>query len=159
MSIFTSRFSNPELRKGCYTAVRISLGSPRWDVGYRISGELKELMPFGLKGRYDDDYDGFRREYYARLNRTGVGHILQQLQRFDPAHNDIVLLCYEDIRKPENWCHRSMFADWWMEHTGELIEELTDPSGMKVSNPPKSDSKPLQESGIQLPIYEQLSFI
>ena len=44
---------------------------------------------------------------------------------------DLVLLCYEDVRNLEDWCHRTMFAQWYCEHTGEIIEELKDP------NPPK----------------------
>ena len=44
---------------------------------------------------------------------------------------DLVLLCYEDVRNLEDWCHRTMFAQWYCEHTGEIIEELEDP------NPPK----------------------
>ena len=48
--IYTSRFSNPELKTGKYTAVRISVGSPRWKVGYDISGAISELMPKGIFG-------------------------------------------------------------------------------------------------------------
>jgi len=159
MGIYTSRFSNPELRKGCYTVVRVSLGTPKWDLGYRIDGELKDLMPFGLLGKYDNDMEGFRREYYARLDRVGVTRILQQIQRFGPSDHDIVLVCYEDIRKPENWCHRTMFAEWWRERTGEVIEELTDPSKGAAPKTSKSSSKPDTEQGIQSPPPEQLSFI
>ena len=51
--IYTSRFSNPELKTGKYTAVRISVGSPRWKVGYDISGAISELMPKGIFGKYE----------------------------------------------------------------------------------------------------------
>ena len=44
-----------------------------------MNGELKGLMPFGLLGRYDDDLPGFKREYFARLDRVGVGRIRRQL--------------------------------------------------------------------------------
>ena len=44
------------------------------------------------------------------------------------------LLCYEDVRKGESdWCHRTMFAKWWFEKTGEVIPELPDPSTPKIS--------------------------
>ena len=47
---------------------------------------------------------------------------------------DTVLLCYEDVRKGESdWCHRTMFAKWWFERTGEVIAELPDPSTPKIS--------------------------
>lgn len=47
--IYTSRFSNPELKSGDYVPVRISVGAPRWKVGYEIAGTIKELMPTGLR--------------------------------------------------------------------------------------------------------------
>ena len=56
---------------------------------------------------------------YSRLNQKGVQRILAQLQRFERIGKDVVLLCYEDIRKPDDWCHRRTFADWWMKQTGE----------------------------------------
>ena len=36
----------------------------------------------------------------------------------------LVLLCYEDLRKPDQWCHRTLFAEWWQKMTGEVINEL-----------------------------------
>jgi len=84
-------------------------------------------MPFGLLGKYDNDLDGFRREYYARLDGIGTQRIASQLKLFEDIGKDVVLLCYEDIRKgADNWCHRIVFAEWWKEKTGELIEELPD---------------------------------
>lgn len=137
--IYTSRFSNPELKTGNYTAVRISLGSPRWDVGYVISGAINELMPKGLLGKYDDDKAAFEREYRKILNRYGAGVIAQKLKQFEALGKDVVLLCYEDVRKGENdWCHRTMFATWWQEQTGEVVEELKDPSTPKIDKPKKA---------------------
>ena len=129
MAIYTSRFSNPELKNGKYTAFRISVGSPRWDTGYRIDGEIKDLMPFGLLGKYDNDKEGFRLRYFAKLDTIGIYRLKQLLQAFASAGKDVVLLCYEDVRKgDDNWCHRVMFAEWWKERTGEEIKELADPT-------------------------------
>lgn len=134
--IYTSRFSNPELRTGNYTAVRISLGSPRWSVGYIINGAINELMPKGLLGKYDNDKQTYEREYRKILDRYGVPLISQRLREFEAYGKDVVLLCYEDVRKGENdWCHRTMFAEWWKEHTGEVIEELKDPTTPKIDKP------------------------
>ena len=46
--VYTSRYSNPELKSGKYTTVRISLGTPKWPIGYNLDAEMKDLMPFGL---------------------------------------------------------------------------------------------------------------
>lgn len=134
--IFTSRYANPELKSCKYTAVRISLGTPRWQVGYTIAGAIEELMPRSIFGI--EDRDEFQRRYYERLDSFGVNRIREQLQKFEAMGKPIVLLCFEDIRKGDwNWCHRNMFASWWEQHTSEVIPELQDNSGFKVEPPPK----------------------
>jgi len=161
MPMYTSRFSNPELRSGRYTAVRISVGAPRFNTGYRLDGEIKDLMPYGLFGKYDDDIKVFRSEYIKRLDSIGVDRIHRQLQAFS---GDVVLLCWEDVRKGhDDWCHRTMFAEWWLERTGEAIFELPDPSAVKRPKPRKAaksqKDKPEDSSaeGQQPPAFEQLS--
>lgn len=125
--IWTSRYSNPELKSGAYTAVRISVGTPRWRLGYNLAGEITELMPWGL--REISDMEIFRAKYTARLEEVGVDRIATALRRFESFGKPVVLLCYEDIRKGgDNWCHRTMFAEWWFKQTGEEISELVDNS-------------------------------
>lgn len=125
--IYTSRYVNRELQNGLYTAVRISIGTPRWNLGYELAGAIKDLMPWGLKDI--QNIDVFRSRYYERLNRCGVSRIRNQLQYFEQFGKDVVLLCYEDVRKgPHNWCHRTVFADWWLQEIGEKISELKDGS-------------------------------
>lgn len=137
--VYTSRFSNPELKTGKYTAVRISVGSPRWNVGYQIYGAISELMPKGLFGKYDNDKAAFEVEYRKRLECVGVQYIRKLLADCEQPGKDTVLLCYEDVRKGESdWCHRTMFAKWWFEKTGEVIPELPDPTEPKI---PKSRKK------------------
>ena len=36
----------------------------------------------------------------------------------------LVLLCFEDLSKPGEWCHRRIFADWWKDITGDHVREL-----------------------------------
>lgn len=159
--IYTSRFSNPELKSGNYTAVRISLGSPRWSVGYTIDGVINELMPRGLFGKYDNDKLTFEKEYRKILDRYGVGLISQKLKEYEKLGKDVVLLCYEDVRKGENdWCHRTMFAKWWNERTGEVIQELKDPTIPKIDKPKqekviafKKEEPQEQEEYLQLSLF------
>ena len=128
--IWTSRYSNKELRTGNYTAVRISLGTPRWPLGYTLTGAIRELMPWGCKGIEDTSL--FKEKYFINLEKAGVACINKQLRCFESLGKDVVLLCYEDIRKgPSNWCHRTMFAEWWLKKTGETILELRDESTFK----------------------------
>ena len=67
--IYTSRFSNPELKSGKYTAVRISLGAPRWKIGYDIAGVIRELMPAGLFKI--EKIEDFIPLYFERLEQVG----------------------------------------------------------------------------------------
>ena len=143
--VYTSRYSNPELKTGKYTAVRISLGTPKWPIGYNLDAEMKDLMPFGLLGKFER-YEDFERAYFERLDQKGVQRILSQRQRFERLGKDVVLLCYEDIRKgPDDWCHRRTFADWWLKNTGEAIPELFDPTP-DPSKPRQAVSKRIQET-------------
>ena len=143
--VYTSRYSNPELKTGKYTAVRISLGTPKWPIGYNLDAEMKDLMPFGLLGKFER-YEDFERAYFERLDQKGVQRILSQLQRFERLGKDVVLLCYEDIRKgPDDWCHRRTFADWWLKNTGEALPELFDPTP-DPSKPRQAVSKRSQET-------------
>ena len=143
--VYTSRYSNPELKTGKYTAVRISLGTPKWPIGYNLDAEMKDLMPFGLLGKFER-YEDFERAYFERLDQKGVQRILSQLQRFERLGKDVVLLCYEDIRKgPDDWCHRRTFADWWLKNTVEAIPELFDPTP-DPSKPRQAVSKRIQET-------------
>lgn len=130
--LYVSRFSNPALKSGDYTAVRISLGAPKWPVGYTIAGEIRELMPFGLL--QINDRDLYEKRYRERLDKIGPDRIQEVLDRFG-VDKPVVLLCYEDVRDPSQWCHRSMFAQWWLERTGEIADELPDPSTVKLKQP------------------------
>jgi hypothetical protein len=48
------------------------------------------------------------------------------LKAFATAHGSegVVLLCFEDLTKPGEWCHRRSFAAWWDEKTGQKVDEL-----------------------------------
>ena len=145
MMVYTSRYSNPELKSGKYTTVRISLGTPKWPLGFNLDAEMADLMPFGLLNKFER-YEDFEAAYFARLKQKGVQRILSQLQRFERLGKDVVLLCYEDIRKgPDDWCHRRTFADWWLKNTGEALPELFDPTP-DPSKPRQAVSKRIQET-------------
>ena len=103
--IYTSRFSNP--------AVRISVGSPRWKVGYDISGAISELMPKGIFGKYETKA-AFEVEYRKRLECIGTAYIRKLLAGYETLGKDVVLLCYEDVRKGESdWCHRTIDPNFY----------------------------------------------
>lgn len=132
--IFVSRYFNPELKQNRdkYTIIRISVGTPRF-LPYKLDGSIKELMPVGLldiENRIE-----FREKYFEQLDKCGVETIGQQLYDYSLSYKPLVLCCYEDIRKHGrgDWCHRTMFAEWWMKNTDESVRELEDPSPYKLN--------------------------
>jgi hypothetical protein len=136
MRVFTSRYSNPALKSGEYAAICISVGRPRWPLGYALAGEIDGLKPFGLVGRYDEDKEEYERLYVAKLEKIGAEAITQRLDSFGRGGKSVVLLCYEDIRKGDgDWCHRRMFAEWYERRTGIAVPELGDPSQVKNAKP------------------------
>lgn len=56
-------------------------------------------------------------------------------------NKDIVLCCYEDVRIPDEWCHRLVFAEWWQARTGMAIPELQDSSTCKSGKKPEAQQK------------------
>lgn len=128
--LYTSRYQNPELLSGDYTTVRISLGTPKWSLGYIIDAVMPDLMPYGLLGKYPA-YEPFKQVYFQQLDCAGVERIASQLNYLESYGKDVVLLCYEDIRRSEVWCHRRAFAEWWERETGVSIPELPDQSPVK----------------------------
>jgi hypothetical protein len=56
--------------------------------------------------------------------------VLRDLRRISDAHGgqDLVLLRYEDVRKPEEWCHRQVLAEWLLARAGLAVAELVDPA-------------------------------
>ena len=155
--LYTSRYSNPELKTRKYTAVRISLGSPKWNLGYDLSGEINLLKPFGLLNKFEE-YELFKDEYFKMLDRRGVYTIRKVINSFERIGKDVVLLCYEDIRKPNNWCHRTAFTEWWLKNTGEVINELFDPTQVQANGKTGLTASKAVFKNESKPFFEQLSF-
>jgi hypothetical protein len=109
------------------TAVRISVGLPRFWKGANKLPNIVELAPFGLfnRGLTEEEFaDGYRK----RLSEFGVSKIRAQLKEVAAAAptDTIALCCYEDVTKEP--CHRTVFAEWWREQTGQQIEEFVAPN-------------------------------
>lgn len=122
--------SYSEFKASMGTSVRISLGGPRW-WSSPPEASIWALTPRSsyLRGTTDDEYIA---AYTQQLARHGVDRIEEEFQKIRNAHGGrpLVLMCFENLGKWKggarggDWCHRSLFAWWWMEQTGELIPEL-----------------------------------
>ena len=129
--LYTSRFQNPELKSGNYTVVGIVRGTPRFKLGYELAGNIIDIAPTRELFKIED-LDEFAPPYKAHLNEVGFERISAQIQKYVDFGKDVVLCCYEDVRDPNEWCHRLVFAEWWFEKTGERIPELFNPAPIKT---------------------------
>jgi hypothetical protein len=105
--------------------VRFTAGYPRFlRLEYKIAGHAKLITP--LRTFLDLPYDAYRVAYLRHVESAGVTAIAVELRAIAPTGR-IVLLCFEDLgnpKKPDLWCHRSMFADFWQRKTGREVPEL-----------------------------------
>src|SRR3954469_2887028 len=99
--------------------VRTTVGAPKFALGYELAGSVAMLAPYGLFSI--DNRAEFEAAYRARLDRFGVEKIRGVLVAIarEARAGGVVLLCFEDLDVEEQWCHRTIFAAWWREHTGE----------------------------------------
>lgn len=116
--IYVSYYANKDVDTENNRYCSISVGTPRWKLPYEMvhAGFLK---PYGIFNKYDNMED-YRREYRKKLESIGVDRIRKFLSQLQGDKKNIVLLCYE---KNKYECHRWIFAEWWMEKTGEVVEE------------------------------------
>lgn len=125
--IYTSRYQNRELATGHYTVVGITRGRPKFPLKYTLEGNIIEIAPPGyLFNEYNRAR--FTPPYFRHLDNVGKDKIVRILDRYEALGKDVVLCCFEDVRKPNEWCHRLVFAEWYKARTGIVIPELKDPS-------------------------------
>jgi hypothetical protein len=155
MRIWTSRYSNPALVEAEAVKVGVTVGTPRWKLPYQVAW-LREVAPYGLLAI--EDGDEFRTGYRHRLHRQTVAKIRAEFERISAEHDgqDLILLCFEDVRREGESCHRTLFGEWWQEQTGEQVEEWPDPSEPK---PVKAKAKKKKAAASAPQVAAQLSFI
>lgn len=124
MHLFTSRYQRFRPDQG--VPVRTTVGAPRFVLDYQLAVEAALIKPTYPMLRLDER--PYRAAYEARLNATGVDAIRAELAAIaaEAGQDRLVLLCFCDLSRPDAWCHRRMFADWWRRHTAEEVPELAE---------------------------------
>ena len=162
MAIWISRYSNKELQNdGKYYPVGISIGTPKFPLGYTVREQCYSLAPKGYM--LNMDIERFKQAYYDKLEGIGTEKIINMVTRLDERARsegkELVLLCFEDVRVEGDWCHRTIFAEWWAENMGEIIEELPDPTPPKGKKPVKTkddNKKPAEKAEKPDNSYQQM---
>ena len=123
----TSYYASRAIDPTRHIPVGISLGGVRWKIPYEVVARVRELMPeqFMLR-ELRNDPPAFAAAYRAKLDGIGVNGIRRRLATIQATapEKELVLLCFEHLDQPGQWCHRRLLAAWWEEQTGEAIPEL-----------------------------------
>jgi len=126
--IYTSTYWSPKVKAavlaGKAVAVGITLYPSRREYDYPVVARLTSLAPDHRLFRIEDK-DEFRTGFRARLHRQWLkakGELDGIAANFPGM--DIILMCWEPLNKPEDWCHRQFVAEFITEKTGEEVTEL-----------------------------------
>ncbi len=123
--MLTSYYQSKKLDPAKHLIVQTSIGDPRWGAKPEWETELitpePEILATADKGEMF-----YTRAYVAQLERHGAEAIRKELNDLEAAKGgrEVILCCYEALKKPGQFCHRRIFAWWWHRETGEAIPEL-----------------------------------
>lgn len=115
-------------KSGTVAVCQVSNGAPRW--GARPDFHLECLMP--PVELVEGAHDGmileaeFQARYFEHLDTFEPGEIkaaLDDLEK-EAAPAEVVLCCFEALKKPGQFCHRCMFAKWYQKRHGIALAEL-----------------------------------
>lgn len=66
----------------------------------------------------------YRKKYFIEvLGKLDAQQAWDELHRLTHPHEP-VLLCWEVLDKPGQWCHRRMVAEWFEKELGITVPEL-----------------------------------
>ncbi|MFC4060210.1 hypothetical protein ACFOWE_18045 [Planomonospora corallina] len=105
--------------------VRTTVGMPRFQLAYSLAGHATRITP--KPWFLGKPLDAYTLLYRRHLEESGVDAIAAELAEIATRHEagrPLVLLCFDRLTTADAWCHRSMFATWWQEKTGQDVPEL-----------------------------------
>ncbi len=65
----------------------------------------------------------YRELYFAQLAQLDPQEVWDDLHR-TAVGGEPVLLCWEKLNKPGEFCHRRMVAEWFEQSLGHVVEEI-----------------------------------
>ncbi|GAA4226072.1 hypothetical protein GCM10022254_09790 [Actinomadura meridiana] len=107
--------------------VRSTVGAPRYRLPYKLAGHAKLITP--TRPMLNLERAPYRHAYTELLDGHGADNIAAELTEIartaDATPGDrLVLLCFDVLSKPDVWCHRRMFAVWWLAQHAQEVPEL-----------------------------------
>jgi hypothetical protein len=119
---YTSHWSSGLLPDLDATIVGISRGTPRRSPGFRYR-LMRSLAPSDATWALED-LGEFEASYVEQLRRLGAEKIVDDLARI-AGDRPAVLLCWERLADPDEYCHRRTLAGFLEREAGIVVPELT----------------------------------
>ena len=134
----TSYFGNKKNLEENQCPIGIVLWKPRWFGGKNY----RPLAPTRATLAAADDKPRYQQMFEAQLAGLDPNAVVSDLDQIADG-KEPVLMCYE---KPpftaENWCHRTMVAEWLHRKLGLVVEELPVKTAPKKTRPKKKRAAP-----------------
>jgi hypothetical protein len=130
MELYTSYWQNSDLVGLDVIPVGISRGVPRGTMAKGLPYRYKRLMDLAPPRDLFEHWvagtigpDEYTRVYRSYLDSLGSEEVMAWLEKksADNGGKPLVLLCW---CSPGEFCHRRVWAEWYLEKTGREIPEL-----------------------------------
>lgn len=120
--IVTGRYQDKRINDSEHFAVRTTRGVPRFPLPYTLEATFSEMQP--PREIFAAELHEFKPAYEAHLDRVGVGAITTRMGQLTQQAQGrrVVLLCYCDLEEAQ-FCHRTLFRNWFLKRTGQLLPE------------------------------------
>jgi uncharacterized protein YeaO (DUF488 family) len=128
VELYTSHWRNLGLADLDAVKVGISRGVPRGRQARELPYRYKRLMDLAPRSELFERWkagtispEEYTREYRGYLDELGPEEVMVRLQEksVEAGGKPLVLLCW-----CREFCHRRVWADWYLEKTGQEVPEL-----------------------------------
>jgi hypothetical protein len=123
MKIYTSYYGNlKKLKAEGIIPISISIGMPKFITEPVL--RLTQLAPtYPMLGL---EYDEYKEKYLKILDTIDWQSIREILKQTSNGGNPIALCCFESLKGDEEWCHRTMLAEYLNKMIPDVENHITE---------------------------------
>ena len=121
MKIYTSYYGNVRnLSKEGIVPISISLSLPK----FLNPKPTRVFLLAPSRDMLGMEYDAYKKKYLAKLEKVDWKLVKSILENNSDNDSPVALCCYESLKAEDDWCHRTMLADYINEYQKELFGEV-----------------------------------